>query len=191
MAHQREGRAGKDDAMKKRHEPPLSPMRDLERFEENLIPEPNTGCWLWMGALDVGGYGRFWNGTKTMKAHRAAWVLLRGRIPAGMFLLHACVGMRCCVNPDHLRIGTHAENMEDREKQRRAAFGSKNARHTHPESTARGEANGGGGKFKTSDVTLIRDASGRGVSRSALARAFGVTPGMVSSIVLRRSWRHV
>lgn len=81
------------------------PLR--ERFDANWTPEPNTGCWLWTGAIYAGtrGYGRIKMRGRVSSAHRVAWLLYRGPIPDGMVLDHTC-RVRACVNPDHLRVVT-------------------------------------------------------------------------------------
>lgn len=75
-------------------------------FVSQVLPEPNSGCWLWMGAFNEKGYGRF----REVMAHRAALALVGRQIPAGMEVDHTC-RVRCCVNPQHLDIVTHAENL--------------------------------------------------------------------------------
>lgn len=77
---------------------------------DRYIPEPNSGCWLFLGFLDDDGYGRFYYKARTQMAHRAAYKELRGPIPHGLVLDHIC-RVRSCVNPWHLRAVTHAENM--------------------------------------------------------------------------------
>lgn len=80
----------------------------VERFLECVIPEPNSGCWLCDGAL-CGDYAHFtWNG-RSYGAHRVSWALFRGPIPDGYEIDHWCY-VPCCVNPDHLRAVTLAEN---------------------------------------------------------------------------------
>lgn len=93
-----------------------------ERFESFVMPEPNSGCYLWMGNSLRWGYGRFHHGGKRPLAHRFAWELNRGPIPAGIHVLHRCDNPSC-VNVDHLYLGTHRDNMADIAKRCRGRTG--------------------------------------------------------------------
>jgi hypothetical protein len=87
----------------------------VERFESKFVPEPNSGCWLWEGETAGHGYGRFSlgpAGNRERWAHRCSWMLFRGEIPDGKHVLHTCHNPGC-VNPDHLYIGTQADNNRD------------------------------------------------------------------------------
>ena len=89
--------------------PGPKPRNPIDRFEEKFIPEPNTGCWLWVAASKVSGYGVFQFEGKGMGAHRAACKLFRGPVPDDMQVDHLC-RTRSCVNPDHLEVVTAKEN---------------------------------------------------------------------------------
>lgn len=87
-----------------------------ERYARLAFPEPNTGCFIWMGALNWNGYGKMRvgyasEGTHGMQyAHIVAYEHFVGPVPKGLVLDHKC-RMRCCVNPDHLEPVTHIENV--------------------------------------------------------------------------------
>lgn len=87
-------------------------LSDAEIINQNSIPEPNSGCWLWTGNLNAWGYGRLGKQRAERQSHRLSYLAFKGPIPAGMLVLHWC-DMPCCVNPDHLRLGTHADNNQD------------------------------------------------------------------------------
>jgi hypothetical protein len=100
-------------------------MTTLQRFEAKYTPEPNSGCWLWLGSGLPAGYGQMWNGDTVEAAHRISYKLFRGEIPQGLEIDHKC-RVRCCVNPDHLELVTHKENMR-----RGCGEMGLNARKTH------------------------------------------------------------
>lgn len=82
-----------------------------ERFIEKVSHEPNTGCWLWTGAVTVAGYGNMWAGSgKWRMSHRVAYELFRGPISEGLHIDHLC-RVRCCVNPWHLEAVTPMQNI--------------------------------------------------------------------------------
>lgn len=81
------------------------------RFWSKCIPEPNSGCWLWIGARNNHGYGKTCaHGSRHAYAHRLAYTTLVGDIPPGLVLDHLC-RTTCCCNPAHLEPVTFAENV--------------------------------------------------------------------------------
>jgi hypothetical protein len=155
--------------------------RDVVYFKDRSVVDHATGCWLWQLSLDGGGYGRLstWlvGGVRqTLGAHRAAWEAINGAVPDGLHVLHHCDVRRCC-NPDHLFLGTHQDNMRDRESKGRGhqMRGSKT----------------GTSKLTERDVGIIKMLLGLGVKGVRLGSLFQVTPDAVSKIRKGRNWAHV
>lgn len=89
-------------------------------FEKRVIKK--EGCWGWKGYINKKGYSILSNRyLKEDKAHRISYIIHKGEIPSGYFILHSCHN-KYCTNPDHLRVGTHKENMKDKVKAFRQAF---------------------------------------------------------------------
>lgn len=110
-----------------------------ERFWRNV--EKTSGCWLWVGKRHRQGYGWFWVDGKKCYAHRIAFAALVEPIPQGLWVLHHC-DTPACIRPDHLYLGTHADNMRDRQLRGRTARGDRSGLRVHPERAARGDRNG-------------------------------------------------
>lgn len=133
------------------------------------------GCWDWIGR---GGKSKSYPRTSInmipMLAHRASWIIHFGDIPNGLHVLHRCDNRRC-VNPDHLFLGTHQDNMKDRDLKgrNRVAKGSKN----------------GSARLTEKDVSEIRRRYVPWVCGVyQLAREFGVVPSTIHAIVQKRTW---
>lgn len=94
-----------------------------ERFWEKV--EKGPSCWEWRGALGSGNYGSFQVGArKSARAHRFSYEITRGKIPMGLVVRHKCDNPKC-VRPDHLEVGSHQQNSDDREIRGRTARGFK------------------------------------------------------------------
>lgn len=86
--------------------------------------EKVEACWNWTSALDKNGYGRIWFKDKNQTAHTVAYTVFVGSIPSGLHVRHTCDNPRC-INPEHLILGTHVDNMRDK-AQRKRVHGNRN-----------------------------------------------------------------
>lgn len=148
-----------------------------ERFWEKVDKKGSDECWEWVACL-VAGYGLFGGDQKVEMAHRVSWKLHYGLIPNGLCVLHRCDNPPC-VNPVHLFLGTHADNMRDRDQKGRGKVPDQ-----------KGEANSGA-KLTAEDVREIRRRIGNGEKQQALADEFDVVQPSISHIIHGRTWRHV
>ena len=132
-----------------------------------VSPEPNSGCWLWTGGLFQNGYGTaFLQGGKPVTAHRAMMIAQGVALGPKDYVLHRC-DVRCCVNPDHLFVGTQTDNMADMNKK-----GRHRPAHAIPEEWRE----------------RIRKEGG-GTPAWALAAWFGVSRKTIDNIRNNRSWK--
>lgn len=139
---------------------------------------PN-GCWLWMGGHGKRRYPHFYHGGKTLYAHRVSLELSLGRpIKPGLDALHSCPDgdNPMCVNPDHLREGTHAENMQDMASRGRPRVWGERCR------TA---------KLTDAQVLELRGLSDSGMLQRELGAKYGITQQVVSKILNGKSWKHL
>lgn len=145
----------------------------LPRFMAYVSPEPNSGCWLWTGSYGTTGYGQFSMSLRPQKAHRVSWLLHRGAIPRGSFVLHRCDNP-ACVNPEHLELGSHQKNMNDMRER----------------GHARGGCPTGNPKITEAQAQEIRRRHAEGESYTTLKAAFGLrSKSSIGNIVHNRTWR--
>lgn len=148
-----------------------------ERLWQRVIK--TDGCWMWTGSKAGAGYGVMQVNHAHIYVHRLSWEIRNGGpIPEGMEVMHEC-DTPACVRPDHLKLGTHDENMKDM-----ITKGRRNARG------AIGERNSGA-ILTTNDVLRIRYLRGRGWKVVQIAEAFCIGTRAIGRVLLRRSWGHV
>jgi HNH endonuclease len=137
----------------------------------NRVYQSETGCWVWKGSKR-NGYGLLCQKNKTVSAHRVSYEAFCEAIPNGMVVRHSCDNPSC-INPDHLSLGTQADNAADRE--------SRHRRNVCGEMI-------GTAKLSASDVVAIKASKESGVT---LAKKYGVSPSTISLIKIGKSWSHI
>ncbi len=135
-------------------------------------------CWTWFGDIDRHGYGRILvyppfvpKGRATKLAHRVSFVMHKRKIPKGLLVLHNC-NNRACINPNHLRLGTHQENMADRRIHGTLLQGERAVN----------------AKLTAADVLAIRRDTRY---QYEIAKDYGIIQAHVSRIQRRVVWTHI
>ena len=153
-------------------------IADVARFWSKV--DRGTGCWTWTGHLHRNGYGYFHIGSyetrKALLPHRVSWELAFGPIPVGLCVCHRCDN-RVCVNPDHLFLGTHAENLADMRAKGRSPGPP----------VLRGAAHGRA-KLTEDQVHAIRKGYASGKRIADLVSEFGSHKSTIWRIVHNRGW---
>lgn len=153
---------------------------NLSRF--HALYTRGEGCWEWTGnrlARPDGSlsYGRY--GKPAILAHRLAYIVANGSIPDEVVVRHRCDNV-ACVRPDHLEIGSQADNLRDMRERGRAHL------NTFPTGTAHPNA-----KVNEAVVRSIRRLRAQGLSLAAIAQRHDLNPSTVHDIVRRKTWRDV
>lgn len=147
-----------------------------DNFFNKIFHSPD-GCWYWLGAVYKNGYGQIGFNREHQSAHRFSYKFFKGDIPGRLCVLHSCDN-RLCVNPNHLRLGTHKDNTQDMiSKGRRGDTGTGS---NHKDS-----------KLKEKHIPLIRNMSLNGDSLTSIASKYGVKWQTIQAIINRRTWKHV
>lgn len=148
---------------------------EASRFDAKVAYEALTGCWLWDAKVQEAGYGQFWFRGESIGAHVASWMRHGGTSVGQLHVLHDC-DLRCCVNPTHIFLGTHQENMRDMVRKGRAA-GLKRTGEAHPLA-----------RLSEDDVRQIRVMYEGSVPRKRIAQTFGVSRATVLAVGTGRRW---
>jgi hypothetical protein len=146
-----------------------------DRFYQKYSIRQN-GCWIWMAGTRLNSkgvaYPRHWtDDKKSIGAHRFSFEMFKGKIPSGMYVCHTC-DTPLCVNPDHLFIGTHHDNMKDMVRKKRSFRG-------------RGEEKTGRSKLTNEQANKIRKMN---MSQSKIAKIFNVSQSTIGRIKRKESY---
>lgn len=152
------------------------------RFAAKHLPADVSGCMIWTAFRNPRGYGMIRNGSRMALAHRVAWVLHHeSPIEGTLNVLHTC-DTPACVNPDHLYLGTNADNIRDKVERGRSRF-------RHPE--RQGEKHPLA-ILSNREVSKIRSRfTGRRGEQKELAAEFGVSRATICNIKKGKSWNHL
>ncbi len=150
-------------------------MENIPKRFWDKVNKTNS-CWLWTAYKNHDGYGQFGlKNRKAIGAHRYLYIELYGPIPEGMCVCHTCDN-RGCVNPDHLWLGTHRDNMKDRMAKKRDARGQRN----------------GNVKLTDNQVRKIKKhLTRKDISRKEICRKFNIAYPTLCQIAYNITWRDV
>jgi hypothetical protein len=146
----------------------------VEVFLSRVYPEPNTGCWLWGGAVNSGNYGSFIiKEPRFFLAHRFSYFHFNGDFNRRLCVLHRCDNT-FCVNPDHLFLGTQLDNITDRHNK---------GRNNKPKGVLNKKA-----KLSETDVLQIRSLPN---PAGEVSKMFSISKELVWKIRAKRLWNHI
>lgn len=161
---------------------------DIEKFWSRVDKKSESECWAWKMSCNSRGYGKFQVGRKTISAHRFSIVASGNEIPDGMFSCHKCDNPPCC-NPNHLFIGSSADNQRDMADKGRSCKGERNPSKTHPE-LFRGE-NNYGHKLTDEIVSRLRESPPIGANMNSEALKYSVSASALRGAIVGSTWKHL
>lgn len=147
------------------------------RIFSKVAPDPNSGCWLWTGATFNHGRPQLRLKNGLVLAARVSYEAFKGEAPGDLMVCHKC-DTPLCVNPNHLFLGTHADNMADRSAKGRQA-------RNH------GNKNGCAILTEFQVMEIRRTYAKGGVGSEALGREYGVSGRQIRYIVSGKEWAHL
>ncbi len=157
------------------------------------VIHPTLGqCCIWTAGCFSNGYGQFSTRSGNHRSHRYSWILKHGNIPIGVCVLHRCDNI-LCVNPEHLFLGSQADNIHDMVSKDRHTYGATHGSRTKPERVRRG-SNHGMSKLTEQDIISIRALYRYRSSEFGsygLARRYGVSQHLIMCILKNKNWKHV
>jgi hypothetical protein len=156
-----------------KHNGPFPRFTLEERFWSKVDIKSESECWNWKAFKNNKGYGQFTIYKQTIRSHRFSYQLSYGEIPEDKIIRHKCDNPSC-VNPKHLEIGTHVDNVADRVNRGRSLFGER-----HPRTIL-------------TEVEVIEILGLKSKARAKdLGTKYGVGEGTIHNIWARRSWAHL
>lgn len=149
-----------------------------ELFWSKVDKRTKEECWLWTRGCDMCGYGKVSKEGKARKAHRIAYELTNGAIPEGMIICHKCDNPPC-VNPNHLFLGTDADNRRDSAQKGRGYIPNRLGENNHMTN------------LTSSQVREIKKMLAAGIKTRIIAEEFSIAIRTVSGIRTGTNWSHV
>lgn len=148
-------------------------MFDIQKRFWSKVDKSGS-CWVWKAGKFPNGYGSFWMNGKSIGAHTCSWRFHFGKVPPGKYVLHSCDNPSC-VNPEHLFLGTHGDNMKDKATKGRQTRGI-------DVNTC---------KLSESDVIEIRNLFLCGIDQLSISSNYGVSRRTINHIVNRKTWKDI